>query len=130
MTTGAHTIGWLVTDDCNRAEGVGSRFFNVPNGTALTASDVAAVAPAAIAIRARGRLRESDEPVAVAHGFGELASVVRPDETGVRRTRVGQGDRIEVRLPRGYARAYQMANGHERPLPTGSVWDQGATTFS
>lgn len=129
LTTGAHTIGWLVTDDCNRAEGVGSRFFNVPNGTALIASEVAAVAPA-MAIQSRGRRGESDEPVAVAHGFGELASIVRPDETGVRRTRVVQGDRIEVRLPRGYAHAYQMANGHERPLPIGSSWDQGARTFS
>ena len=32
LTNGAHTIGWLITDDCNRADGVGSRFFNVTNG--------------------------------------------------------------------------------------------------
>ena len=32
LTNGAHTIGWLITDDCNRADGVGSRFFNVTTG--------------------------------------------------------------------------------------------------
>ena len=32
LTNGPHTIGWLITDDCNRADGVGSRFFNVTNG--------------------------------------------------------------------------------------------------
>ena len=39
LTNGLHTIGWLITDDCNRADGVGSRSFNVTNGvSALTAS--------------------------------------------------------------------------------------------
>mgnify|MGYP003342217433 CR=1 FL=1 len=36
LTNGVHTIGWLITDDCNRADGVGSRFFTVSNGS-LTA---------------------------------------------------------------------------------------------
>ena len=31
--TASHTIGWLITDDCNRADGVGSRFFNVRRRT-------------------------------------------------------------------------------------------------
>ena len=49
--TASHTIGWLITDDCNRADGVGSRFFNVTTGTSLTAGEpsrdaVAAAAPA------------------------------------------------------------------------------------
>ena len=34
LTNGIHTIGWLITDDCNRADGVGSRFFTVQNGGA------------------------------------------------------------------------------------------------
>src|SRR5205085_2835434 len=37
LSNGSHTIGWLITDDCGRADGVGSRFFTVQNGTsALT----------------------------------------------------------------------------------------------
>jgi hypothetical protein len=31
LTNGMHTIGWLVTDDLGRAEGLGSRFFWVQN---------------------------------------------------------------------------------------------------
>ena len=31
LTNGIHTIGWLVTDDLGRAEGLGSRFFWVQN---------------------------------------------------------------------------------------------------
>ena len=38
LANGPHTIGWLITDDCNRADGVGSRFFNVSGGTSLTAA--------------------------------------------------------------------------------------------
>ena len=37
LTNGSHTIGWLITDDCGRADGVGSRFFNVTNDTNLLA---------------------------------------------------------------------------------------------
>jgi hypothetical protein len=32
-----HQIGWLVTDGCGRAEGVGSRFFSVLNGASAGA---------------------------------------------------------------------------------------------
>src|SRR5205814_1992843 len=37
LSNGPHMISWLITDDCNRADGVGSRFFTVTTGTsALT----------------------------------------------------------------------------------------------
>ncbi len=31
LTNGVHTIGWLVYDNQNRGEGIGSRFFSVQN---------------------------------------------------------------------------------------------------
>ena len=31
LTNGMHTIGWFVTDNCDRADGIGSRFFTVAN---------------------------------------------------------------------------------------------------
>ena len=43
--------------------------------------------------------------------------------------RVKQGDRIEMRLPRGYEKAYQLMNGLERPLPVGSSFDAASNTF-
>ena len=36
LTNGTHQIGWLVTDNCGRADGIGSRFFSVQNA-AVTA---------------------------------------------------------------------------------------------
>ena len=45
LSSGSHTIGWLITDDCNRADGVGSRFFTVGTGTNLVAGNSAAMEP-------------------------------------------------------------------------------------
>jgi hypothetical protein len=37
-SNGVHTIGWLVTDSTDQADGVGSRFFTVANGAMVAAS--------------------------------------------------------------------------------------------
>ena len=34
---GVHTIAWVVTDSAGQAEGIGSRYFNIQNGNAVTA---------------------------------------------------------------------------------------------
>jgi uncharacterized delta-60 repeat protein len=125
LTNGPHTIGWLVTDDCNRADGVGSRYFNVTNGTSLLAAP--AQAPA-------GGLRvaetESSEPITVAYGFGELPQIVEAGLAGSRTIEVRQGERVELRTPRGYEVVYQIAGGQVRGLPIGSTWDAASGTFS
>ncbi len=60
LTNGPHTIGWLVTDDCGRAEGVGSRFFNVTSGTTSGQTAQARALESPAAMRADiGRERES-----------------------------------------------------------------------
>src|SRR6185369_8028292 len=46
LANGVHTIEWLITDNCNRADGVGSRFFTVQN-TGVAALRAAAVAASA-----------------------------------------------------------------------------------
>jgi streptogramin lyase/6-phosphogluconolactonase (cycloisomerase 2 family) len=119
LSNGAHTIGWLITDDCNRADGVGSRFFNVQNGS-LTAA--VAVSPG-LQLRAAEVLGDSDLPVTVAHGFGELPTTVSPDTSGVRIVGLAQGDRVEISVPRGYDEVHQEANGRQRALPAGATWD-------
>ena len=49
LTNGTHTIVWVVSDDAGAAEGIGSRFFTVSNGTggiigtALTGAEVDAL---------------------------------------------------------------------------------------
>jgi hypothetical protein len=130
LAPGAHTIGWLVTDDCNRSDGVGSRFFNVPGGSAVMAADVPsaiAAAPSVASVRAE---RESEAAITIARGVGELPSVLYPDADGVRIVDLKQGERIEMRVPRGFETAYQLGpDSQARGLPAGATWDAAAGTF-
>jgi hypothetical protein len=130
LTNGVHTIGWLVTDDCNRADGIGSRFFNVTNGvSALTAAPALLLDPVVSAFR---RNHELDSvPVLVSRGYGELPEILTPDDAGSRTVEIKQGERIEMRLPRGFASAHQLVNdGQPRALPIGSTWDASSGIFS
>ncbi len=126
LTNGPHTIGWLITDDCNRADGVGSRFFNVTTGTNLLAAPLRTAAPlAALGVAET----DSDEPVLVAHGFGELPDVLQPGMAGARIVEMKTGEHVEFRLPHGFTKAYQIVDGQVRALPLGSTWDADSGTF-
>jgi sugar lactone lactonase YvrE len=86
LTDGVHTIGWVVTDSCGRADGVGSRFFTVANGTAQTtglSASLRAVAPQEFALSRMEGLREA----------------VRVAATGERVIRIAEGERIVLQLP-------------------------------
>jgi hypothetical protein len=124
LTNGAHTIAWLITDNCGRADGVGSRYFNVTGGTNLTAATIAAVS----AVTAPQT--ESTEAITVARGYGELPEIIRADDAGGRTIEIAQGVRLEIRLPRGFESAYQLGpGGQRRPLPIGATWDAASGTF-
>jgi photosystem II stability/assembly factor-like uncharacterized protein len=131
LSNGPHTIGWLITDDCNRADGVGSRFFNVTGGTSVLAGfRLKAEATHPNPVVSAFRRNEFDDQVLVARGYGELPVVVQPGLGGWRTIEVRQGDRIEVRLPRGFDAAHQLGpNGERRPLPIGTTWDAASGTF-
>ncbi len=125
LTNGSHTIGWLVTDDCNRADGIGSRFFNVTTGTSL----IAGVTPGGAASVAAQT--ESQEPITVARGHGELPEILTPGDAGSRTVEIKQGERIEMRLPRGFESASQIVSGGQhRALPVGATWDAASGIFS
>jgi hypothetical protein len=149
LTNGPHTIGWLITDDCNRADGVGSRFFNVTTGvSALTAASEAssdadfrltAFAEASAVKKAEATLPNSvasgfsrkEDDLLLARGYGELPMILEPDAAGARTVEVPQGDRIELRAPRGYHEAYQLGpDGQRRGLPPGATWDAPDGIFS
>jgi hypothetical protein len=66
----------------------------------------------------------------VARGYGHLPEVVEPDAAGARSVELKQGERIELRVPRGFETVYQIVNGQQRALPIGSTWDAGGGTFS
>jgi hypothetical protein len=136
LASGSHTIGWLITDDCNRADGVGSRFFNVTSGTsALTAPDFrpqAETSPSAhfrLKAEATGEESGASGDVLLSRGYGELPEIVEPDQAGSRTVDVKQGERIELRLPRGYEAAHQIVGDERRGLPIGSTWDPASGTF-
>jgi hypothetical protein len=125
LTNGLHTIGWLITDDCNRADGVGSRFFNVTGGASLTAASSGVTSGALRAVET-----ESDAAITVAHGYGGLPQIIAPGEAGSRTVEVTQGDRIEIRVPRGFDASYQLdAADRQRALPTGATWDEAGGIF-
>jgi hypothetical protein len=128
LPNGAHTIGWLITDDCNRADGVGSRFFTVTTGgSAPTGTPPYYALPGLSAALREG---ESDAAITVARGYGELPAIVAPGEAGSRTIDVKQGERIEIRVPRGFESAYQLeSGGQRRVLPAGSTWDAASGTF-
>ncbi len=123
LSNGVHTIGWLVTDDCGRADGIGSRFFNVTTGTNLLAEQTAGATSSMVA------QTESQEPITVARGHGELPEIVT-GEAGSRTVEIKQGERIEMRLPRGFESASQIVNGQGRALPVGATWDAASGIFS
>ena len=53
-----------------------------------------------------------------------------PGTAGSRTVEVAQGDRIELRAPRGYHSAYQLGpDGQRRALPEGSTWDAASGAF-
>jgi len=122
LSNGSHQIGWYVVDNCGRADGVGSRFFNVLNGgSGLVAETV-------------------PEPISTPTIDLNPVSAIRPDGTrslifpngnGVRVVSLGQSDRIELELPedgRPY-QGYLRVNGAHRDLPLGSSLDRETGTF-
>jgi hypothetical protein len=123
LTPGVHTIGWLITDDCNRADGVGSRFFNVTGGTNLVA------APQEFRLKAE-ITDDKETTLLLSRGYGELPAVLTANDSGSYDVDMVQGERIELRLPRGFDSAYQVGPaGERRDVPVGSTWDAASSIF-
>jgi hypothetical protein len=116
---------------------VGSRFFNVSNGSLVARSTIETIAAGASVFpglsAVKGRLTneaESTEAITVARGYGELPEIVTPSAAGNRTIEIKQGERIEIRVPRGFESAYQLLDGGQRrTLPTGATWDVASGTF-
>jgi YVTN family beta-propeller protein len=119
LSNGAHTIGWLVTDNCGRAEGIGSRFFTVSNGSSLAPLSAMPTVTAADAIR-----HAIDEPVVVRRGLDAVP--VEAGSSGEHVVTLAQDERVEVQLPAigdAHYAGYQIVNGARRALPQGSSFD-------
>ena len=147
LRNGPHTIGWLVTDDCNRSEGVGSRFFNVTNGAnalvpapsdfplkAETGRDdhfslKAEATDASPAVALRPSAADEQDLLVLTRGYGGSAELISAGENDSPTIEIKQGERIELRAPRGYESAHQIVAGRTRGLPIGSTWDAASSIF-
>jgi hypothetical protein len=119
LADGMHTIGWLVTDSCGRADGMGSRFFTVANGSNASAASPGSRAHRWTAAAARWI-------VARAGGHTETAGQAAD---GTRIVPVDQDERIEIQVPGGFESARQIVAGASRGLPIGSSFDAGEGKF-
>lgn len=136
LTDGAHQIGWYVVDSCNRAEGIGSRFFTVANGMSGVVIDpppnvIEASQTAPVEGLTASRVAEtvSADEVSV-EVDGGVTSLLAADDQGWRTITLRQNSRIAVRLPAGLSyTAYQLANGERTALPIGSSFDDAAGVF-
>jgi len=74
--------------------------------------------------------RRNESEVLVTRGYGALSQLVQVDADGGRTIELSQGERIELRLPRGFDTAYQLGpNDERRALPIGSTWDRDGSIF-
>jgi hypothetical protein len=129
MSNGVHQIGWYVVDNCARAEGIGSRFFNVLNGGGLAGQPTfAKAAVGRQAVIADASLL--DAPVEVRRGIE--STLVYPGLAGDRVIAIGQSERVEVKMPHldgARYTGYQTVNGERRALPLGSSLDAAQGIF-
>ena len=157
LANGVHTISWGVSDNGGNAEGIGSRYFTVLNGAAVSSltversSSVESAMGQALEVRhssstgdASGETVASLEAVAVSQtpvymrtGFDQSAplNIVDADTRGARHVSAAQVTRFQLTLGSpavgGDERyeGYVVANGVLQDLPAGAFLDRKAGEF-
>jgi hypothetical protein len=131
LTNGIHTIMWVVFDDDGRGEGIGSRFFNVLNGSSLTTNGLSTAATVTFGTADDLTPYPIDAGTVWAQqGFTTPREEVWPDATGRRAVRMPAQGRLEVALGDGIRTGYLIANGTLRALPPGSQLDPATGHFT
>ncbi len=113
LADGLHTISWIVTDNLGSANGVGSRFFSVFNGSSLRAGVLAAD-------RESSAVEDSGRAVLGRRGFDLDAplTLYQPVADGLIVVHIHELDRIELHT--GAANGYLVSGGRLAPLPAGA----------
>ena len=69
-------------------------------------------------------------PIRWAPAAADDQAPAAPDDSGRRVIDVHQGERVILRLPRGFTGATQLGpDGHPRALPVGATWDAASGAF-
>jgi hypothetical protein len=157
LSDGVHTIAWGVTDSAGHAEGIGSRYFTVLNGAALSSitversSSTQSANGQALEVRQSAATGDSTgetmaaldsvplsaTPTYLRTGFDQTASLnlVETDGRGVRRVEATEMKRFEVTLGAPVTpgedryEGYVVANGRLRALPIGAFLDRKTGEF-
>ncbi len=134
LTDGLHTISWTVVDDQGAAEGIGSRYFTVSNGSSARTTPAAGTvsAPGAADIAAIAAA-PADTTAKARRGWDLAGTWHGPDSEGRVIIRGEEIDRFEVSLGRPggdrYA-GYVRVGGALAPLPIGSHLDAATGSFT
>ena len=112
MTNGMHTIAWAVTDSAGRADGIGSRYFNVLNSDQVNSpSPLVVLHPVEVLQFHRG-YNLAAKPTSAARSKNGMYSV-----------EIEELDRIDFQT--GAAEGCLVMNGECRALPVGSSLSGG-----
>lgn len=125
---GVHTIAWVVTDSAGAAEGIGSRYFTIQNGTSLVARSIAAEEPEGGPHDARslGTARMFSRT-----GFDERRAwtMTEPGRDRVRRVMALELSRVQLHIE-GVVTGYLRVGREPHPLPVGSTLNVRQGLFS
>jgi hypothetical protein len=132
---GLHTIAWVATDSAGASEGIGSRYFTIQNGPALTADDGSVQASGRVlegsGLTAQGAglgAPDSSVTMSMRRGYDEAApfAPLARGEAGIFEVRMDALDRLELDLGASAALIGDLPVGASFDGRTGRfVWHPG-----
>jgi hypothetical protein len=120
LSNGVHTIAWVVTADNGQADGVGSRYFTVANGSSQSTS-VASRSSLKVDAHETSRLETETTEIAGRRGW-DMSAPLRTyaaDADGRVTVAAEELDRIELHVGAGMA-GFLRVGDDLQPLPIGS----------
>jgi hypothetical protein len=115
LANGVHTIAWSVSDNANRIDGIGSRYFTVQN----TGTGTSAGLEAPVQVSPTGNL-------IVRRGFDLTRQAELSSSGGAAPHLIDMEELERIELQLGGTSGYLLVNGERRPLPVGSTLKDGS----
>ncbi len=132
FSNGVHTIHWMVMDDADNADGIGSRYFNIQNSGGSHQREAVSGQWSIVSDELFRLPVDDSSPVGIIKGFNRNAEPFEsyPDRNGIITVKITELERLEIRLfPEGTAGLALLYNGYQVigdrlvSLPIGSTLD-------